>query len=172
MPHANLTSRLLSALLAALLAGPGCAHLVRLDTTPSGATVTVNGVHHGETPTDFREYSGWERRYRVEISKPGYEPVREEIRQKEWDMRVAAPSALAGLVTFGLGFAGLLWSRRCRHGYHWDLVAAPGEAPPPPAAKLPSGQPLTGAGEPIPEGYPEPPEPEAYPDPDSLEPTR
>ena len=168
MPNDSPTRRVLCALLAVLLASTGCVHAVRLDTTPSGATVAIDGVHYGETPVDFRERTAWERRYRVEITKPGFEPLTDQIRQSEWEMRVAAPSALLGLLTFGVGFVGLLWSRRARHAYHWDLQPTAAGAPTP--AEAPDAGAGPAAAAPLPNEYPDLPEPDGYPDPDAAPP--
>ncbi len=153
-------TRALCAALAALLAGPACIHYVRLDTTPSGASIAVNGVHVGETPVDFRETTGWEKRYDVEITKPGYEPVKDVFRQSEWDARIAVPSVAGAFCLLPL--AGLLFSRRARHGYHWKLTPGGGAPPAGPA----EGPQAPGGPGPDPADYPPPPpEPTDYPPP-------
>ena len=102
-----------------------------LEGTELGHSIAVNGVHVGETPVDFRETTGWEKRYDVEITKPGYEPVKDVFRQSEWDARIAVPSVAGAFCLLPL--AGLLFSRRARHGYHWKLTPGGGAPPAGPA---------------------------------------
>ncbi len=140
---------------AAIVAG-GCAHRVRLDTTPGGAEVMVNGVHMGRTPVDFKERSGWGKRYDVQLKKAGYRPVKARVRQTEWDLRVVGPSL--PFLWCPMVWPMAMFSRRARHGYHWKLVPAAGAADPTgvdggPAAPLPEDYPAEDA----PQDYPPPP---------------
>ena len=135
----------------------GCAHQVRLDTTPSGADVTVNGIPVGSTPVDFTERSGWRKRYDVAVTKPGYRPVRAEIRQTEWDQRVVLPAL--PVIWCPVFWPVVLFSQRARHGYHWKLERAsdrgglPGEVLP--VDSLPDDYPEVA----LPDDYPPPPPP-------------
>ena len=144
----------------ALFAAPACAHRIRLDTTPPGAKVSVNGRHQGETPLLYVERTGWGKEHEIEIQRPGSEPVHDRIKQTEWDGRVLLVSLLGAVVTFGLSLAGLLFSRRAEDHYHWKLKPAAGAADPAPTLDAPL-VPATDPAEPI--EYPEPPS--DYPEP-------
>jgi hypothetical protein len=145
------------ALLAAVaIVGSGCAHTVRLDATPSGAHVVVNGQGLGTTPVDFRERNGWRNRYDVRIDKPGYARVVQRLQQSEWEPSVMLPTL--ALCWFPPAWPALPFSHRARHRDHWNLERAQGSVAdgPGPAGhphEPPSGYP----GDGLPDDYRAPP---------------
>ena len=136
----------------------GCAHTVRLDSKPPGAQVLVDGVHVGRTPVDFRETTGWNRRYEVTLTLPGHRELKAAFQQSEWDNRIALP--LVAMMWFPPSWPAILFSRRARHGYHWDLDPDPGAAAA--EARGSPGYPPPGTDYPPPDTDYPPPNPE-YP---------
>lgn len=59
-------------LLVAALALTGCAHAVRLEAVPAGATIEVNGDLLGPAPVLWEERSGFRRTYTVVLRAEGY----------------------------------------------------------------------------------------------------
>lgn len=111
--------RALIALLASVsVLTAGCSHTVTIDSDPTGAEVRINGEKIGTTPVTYTEQTGWDKAYQLEVTKPGYKPVKKEIRQTEWNMMVLGGSAAAVICLIWvfpinlLGAAGLIFSRQ------------------------------------------------------------
>ncbi len=106
------------ALLAAASLLTACSHTVTIDSDPTGAEVRVNGEKIGNTPATYTETSGWDKAYQIELTKPGYKPVKKEIRQTDWNMYVIGGSAAAVICLIWifpinlLGAGGLLFARQ------------------------------------------------------------
>jgi len=152
-------SHALSLALGAIVLGPGCAHTVRIDTTPPGATVFVDGALLGTSPVDLEERSGLSRRYEVRLSKPGYEELVGHFEQSEWEARIARPALF--LLWFPPSWPAWLFSRRSRRRHHWTLRRSPGDSTS--APQPPEDYPSKGDNAPAPTDYPDSGPPLDYP---------
>ena len=59
----------------ACLVASGCASQVSVTSDPSGADITINGRHYGETPQTFYVRSSTFGSYSIHLEKEGYLPI-------------------------------------------------------------------------------------------------
>lgn len=135
--------RFLALLAASSVLLSACSHTVTIDSDPSGAEVRVNGEKIGTTPATYTETTGWDKAYTIELTKPGYKPVKKEVRQTEWNLPILAGMGIAAgclLVTTFIGvilpLPALLFSRQLPDRITIPMergggaAADPGGAPP------------------------------------------
>jgi hypothetical protein len=111
------SARLLLVLLVA--ASVACATTTRLHTEPEGASIRVNGLLVGRTPVSYENGPGLPRRYHIQISKDGYEPLDFYI-----DTRMSWLWGYLGLVTL----VPYLWAWSLKGDYVFFLRPS-GEVP-------------------------------------------
>jgi len=99
-----------------------CTHWVVVRTTPPGARARVDGVDMGTTPFFLEETTGWNKVYRLELEKEGYEPTKIAINQDDLQLRYACPAVCLVPFTFGLSLIGCAWSYGLADEYHFVLV--------------------------------------------------
>lgn len=85
-------ARLLFALGLVGLLGAGCMHRVRVESSPPGAVVRLNGERIGVTPMEFKTRWNPAGRYRLLVKLPGYRPVkvrfRDDVRLWRYPLRL------------------------------------------------------------------------------------
>lgn len=79
----------------------GCASTVRINSSPEGASVTVDGVYIGETPTTYTDTSIIFTNRFVEVEKPGYRKTQASLAR---DSQVNVGALIGGFF-----LCGILW---------------------------------------------------------------
>jgi hypothetical protein len=100
-PRRELGRSLLAALLIPLL---GCTQVTRINTTPVGAKVFLNGNLIGVSPARYAFENGpgdtFPSRFHARFERAGYEPLEVDL-----PTRISAGRVAAGIFTLGLAFA-------------------------------------------------------------------
>jgi hypothetical protein len=144
-----------------LLLAAGCAtsQAVNLATQPPGAEVSVDGKPAGLTPAVFTDKASDGHYYKIQLTKPGYQPREVTLKQEESHAVVIC----AGLCPCAR--VCMLWSSSLpKQSYSWDLV--PAQAPS--VLGAPSAPPVMLPGVPtvrVPDPSPVPPPPPLSPPP-------
>jgi hypothetical protein len=133
-------------LVAATLAGAGCANPTVFHTTPRGAKVYLNGEPCGDSPCTYYTRYGFPDRVRVQILHPGYQPA-------EFFLDTEPPLASYLLLGFGSYFF-----HTFPEEFRFDLQPLPAAPPPPPPTPTPPPPPPTPPA-------PDPAKPQASPPP-------
>jgi hypothetical protein len=110
-----------------------CSHTVKIDSTPPGATIFIDGEDKGKAPVTLEETNGFfnERKVRVELE--GYAPLETTVVQAEPVWPIVAASVCGAPLTFGLSCLGLRYATKYGESYEYRLspLGADGELPPP-----------------------------------------
>ena len=136
----NFKHILLLALLLSLTAALSCSHMIRINSSPPGALVVVDGRKVGHTPTRFKE-DPWPGDHEIQVSAPGYSSrvVRIERKQTNWWWVAAGfggcalcsgPACLTGASLANLSLcpacAGCMLSSGASLGTILSILSAPG----------------------------------------------
>lgn len=108
-------------LLAAAIAGfalPSCIHKTRIDTTPEGASVEIDGAPVGGTPVIFQTRTGAPKPYSVKIEKPGYKPIDIKL-ESGYRADLSLLLLLPGIIPY-------FFSARLEDSYEYPLVPVRG----------------------------------------------
>jgi hypothetical protein len=84
------------------IGGGGCAHAVRIETEPPGATVVVDGERVGRGPATLQRTVFIGDQLRIAVAADGYEPATVVVPAQEW---TAWPTALACTPALGVPLA-------------------------------------------------------------------
>jgi hypothetical protein len=116
-----------------LVFASACSHTVKIDSSPPGATIFVDGEDKGKAPVTLDESNGFfdERKVRVELE--GYAPLETTVVQTEPVWPIVAASVCGAPFTFGLSCFGLQYATKFGESYEYRLspLGADGEVPPP-----------------------------------------
>jgi hypothetical protein len=129
-------------LVCAVLALQGCTHWVVIRSSPPGARAKIDGAYVGVTPLFFEETTGWNKVYRLELEKEGYEPQVEKLEQDDLQWKSACPAACLCPPTLGLSLTGCLFSYGLADEYNFVMVPLDDSVKPLPEA--PPGKPEEG----------------------------
>lgn len=117
----------------ALVTATACSHTVKIDSTPPGATIFIDGEDKGKAPVILDESNGFfdERKVRVELE--GYAPLETTVVQTEPVWPIVALSICGAPFSLGLSCFGLQYATRFGESYEYRLapLGADGEVPPP-----------------------------------------
>ena len=107
---------LLATLFSGVVGSTGCAHVVRIETTPPGARVSVDGAVIGTSPVELKRPVFVGDQLRVSVEADGYEPQSVTVPASEWypwpalmactpmlGLPISLPFATVLLPCFGLG---------------------------------------------------------------------
>lgn len=120
-----LQSKALCVLLAlAIVTTPACTQTTRIITEPEGAEVKVDGLYLGQGPVTFISRSGFPDQAYVEITKEGYEPVKNGVIKKSYRADLSLLLLLPGIIPY-------FFSARFEDDYRFALKPLPGTTPPP-----------------------------------------
>ncbi len=120
-----LRSNALCVLLAlAIVTTPACTQTTRIITEPEGAEVKVDGLYLGQGPVTFLSRSGFPDQAYVEITMPGYEPVKNGVIRKSYRADLSLLLLLPGIVPY-------FFSARFEDDYRFTLRPLAGTTPPP-----------------------------------------
>jgi hypothetical protein len=133
MSKTSWSSRALVCALAASFLVSSCASTTRINTSPDGSKVKVNGIYLGESPVTYRYRSGLPETYIVDIEKDGYKPLNNATIDRSL-------RADASLVLLLLAIVPYFFSARLEDQYTFTLepltpAPAPEPAPTPPPAQ-------------------------------------
>lgn len=92
-----------------------CQHTTRMNTTPEGAEIYVNGIPIGETPVTYKSRSGFPQTYYVKIEKEGYKTLKDITIESQY-------RADESLVLLILGIVPYFFSARLEDQYIWHLI--------------------------------------------------
>jgi hypothetical protein len=99
----------------------GCAHPVKLDSTPPGATIFVDGEDKGTAPVVIMEQPGCFASRDLRIELPGHTPVETKLAQTEPVWFIVIPSVCLVCPTFGLSCLGLQYGTQYGQEYEYRL---------------------------------------------------
>lgn len=109
-----------------LVLTPACAHSTRIITVPEGAEVKIDNIYVGQSPVIWTSRSGTPDSAYIEISMPGYDPLKNGIIKKEYRADLSLLLLLAVFVPY-------FFSARYEDEYRFALKPLPGTVVPPPA---------------------------------------
>ena len=98
-----------------------CAHSVKIETTPPGGNVTVDGEDKGKAPIVLVEEPGCFAHRELRIELPGHIPLETRLEQSEPVWYVVLPSICLACPTLGLSCMGLKYATRYGQEYEYRL---------------------------------------------------
>jgi hypothetical protein len=99
----------------------GCAHKVKIESTPPGATIFVDGEDKGAAPVILVEQPGCFAHRDLRVELPGHVPVETKLEQSELVWYVVAPSVCLACPTLGLSCFGLNYATQYGQEYEYRL---------------------------------------------------
>lgn len=114
-------AKAVACVLVAALCASGCAHKVKIESTPAGATIYVDGEEKGTTPVILVEQPGCFAHRDLRVELPGHVPVETKLEQSELVWYVIAPSVCLACPTFGLSCFGLKYATQYGQEYEYRL---------------------------------------------------
>ncbi len=134
-------SKFVILVLVGAMVGAGCAETSRLNTSPEGGKIYVNGIYVGEGPTVYKYRAGLPESYIVEVRKDGYKTVANATIDRSLRADISLLLLICVIVPY-------FFSARLEDQYVFELEPLPGTVPPAaaPAPGAPAPAPVAPPG--------------------------